>query len=165
MAASSGMAVAMYLEDFLIFYEGFQLRGIWNPIYSIREWELCPLNLSIGGFALAAAAYKMAGVFVLTALVMLASSLARSSLVAGLISVLMVMGAAVVNNLKWDCDILGLLTSAIDLKKMEVCRWLDMPVLKIDFQAATGLLLMVAALATAYFLETRWKCVRRRERI
>lgn len=159
------VATIIYLEDFVIFYFGFGLKGAMNPIYSLPEWELCPLNVSIAEFALIIYCFRMIGVIILTVVVMLASGIADNSLWASVMSVSFIIVAVIINNLKLPCDFLYLMSSQINLMDCEIYRFFNIPVLKIEAVMVICIIAAIIMLLITYIFEAKWKLIQRRERV
>lgn len=162
---STVLSLVFYIEDFLIFFLGLELKGMNNPIYSLQEFQLCPLNINIFEFIVYIFVCKIAGIIVFNTLIILASSLAGNNLMSCVISIIFTVAVIAVNIMKLPADVLCLLSPQLYLKDYNVVRFLDIPVLKVSFNLSFALVIFLFLLISVWFLETKWGKFKRRERV
>lgn len=93
LAFSAVVSAVFAVFDFLCFAAVFGLKGLNNPLYSVKSFEYTPLNVTIGQYILISALLKISGSMLFCLVFLLFSKAFKKSAV----SMLFAMGFAVLN--------------------------------------------------------------------
>lgn len=160
-----GITAAFIIEDFVMFNITFGYKGITNPVYSIEDMQYCIYDVSILKYIIIINLFRMAGILGITSIVILASAIAQTNLVAIVLGVAGILPFIILNEKEIPFNIVRLLQINQDASTFNSIFVMDRPVIYINYCLVTGILMSVVIIILAYIVEVHCSTLTGRERV
>lgn len=160
-----GITAAFIIEDFVMFNITFGYKGITNPVYSIEDMLYCIYDVSILKYIIIINLFRMAGILGITSIVILASAIAQTNLVAIVLGVAGILPFIILNEKEIPFNIVRLLQINQDASTFNSIFVMDRPVIYINYCLVTGILMSVVIIILAYIVEVHCSTLTGRERV
>ena len=143
----------------------FGYKGITNPVYSIEDMQYCIYDVSILKYIIIINLFRMAGILGITSIVILASAIAQTNLVAIVLGVAGILPFIILNEKEIPFNIVRLLQINQDASTFNSIFVMDRPVIYINYCLVTGILMSVVIIILAYIVEVHCSTLTGRERV
>lgn len=159
------ISLCFYIEDFLIFSNGFDFSGLNNPIYSIPFMEYCPHGGSIQSFLIMTLFMRLLAVVVIVSLYLTASAFTKRVIVSFILSFAFLIPIIIMNSRKILFNFIYLLQVQQYQNRLDFMSWFNKPYNYVQVSVVSSVVLICVLFVINYCIEVHFKKIFKRERV